>query len=103
MPSPTARPTLRQALRGLSIMLTLCWAAAPAAAAPAALAAAESSPASYAPNEVVVGYASIRSRAARFSTSGEQESTSAQTRTVRLAPGESVESALRRLREQSGV
>jgi serine protease len=103
MPSPTARPTLRQALRGLSIVLTLCWAALFAAAAPAAFAAAESSPTPYAPNEVIVGYASTRSRAARFSASGEQDSTSVQTRTVHLAAGVSVASALRRLRAQRGV
>ncbi|MGO9762605.1 MAG: S8 family serine peptidase [Solirubrobacteraceae bacterium] len=105
MPSPTARPTLRHAARSASILLALC--AIPAllgAGAPAAVAA---SPAPYAPDEVVVGYApahaTAAAHAAGFSGSDEQTSPGTSTRVVRLAPGVSVADALRRLRAQRGV
>ena len=105
MPSPTARPTLRYAARSASILLALC--AIPAllgAGAPAAVAA---SPAPYAPDEVVVGYApahaTAAAHAAGFSGSDEQTSPGTSTRVVRLAPGVSVADALRRLRAQRGV
>ncbi len=104
MLSPTGRPTLRLLARRISI-LTLVWAALAAFGAhvPAARAAAS---ASYAPDEIVVGYApataptaAITARIAR--TAGQVAS--AHTRLLRLAPGVSVATALRRVRAQRGV
>jgi serine protease len=101
MSFPTARPLLRRAATRLSIPLLLC--ALPAAALPGAAAAAESTPAPYAPNEVIVGYAPTGARAASLSASDEQASASVQTRTLHLAAGVSVAGALHRLRAQPGV
>jgi serine protease len=72
------------------------------ARAPAALAA---SPSSYAPNEVVVGYASLPAlnAVAARRTGASRPSTSTCTRLLHLAPGVSVASALRRLRRQRDV
>jgi serine protease len=101
MPSPTPYPTLCRALRRGSFVLTLC--AAQALFGVASAAAAGGAPAPYAPNEVIVGYAPARARAARYSASGEETSASVDARTLHLAPGVSVSSALRRLRAQPGV
>jgi serine protease len=101
MSFPTARPLLRRAAPRLSIPLLLC--ALLAAAAPAAATAAESAAVPYAPNEVIVGYAPSRAHAASLSASDEQASASVQTRTLHLAAGVSVASALHRLRAQPGV
>ncbi len=99
-------------------LLALCSAvAALAATAPIAAAA---SPGPYAPDEVVVGYAPVRTRPrhvtfalsatvhAAAHTGGsasaeEQPMPATSTRVIHLAPGESVASALHRLRAQRGV
>ena len=104
MSSPTARPTLRRAVRRISIALALCVGTTLLGAGAPAAVAASSAP--YAPNEVIVGYGPAHApggaRAARFTGSREQPP-SARTRLLRLAPGVSVASALRRLRAQRGV
>jgi serine protease len=101
MSFPTARPLLRRAAPRLSIPLLLC--ALLAAASPGAAAAAESAPAPYAPSEVIVGYAPTGAHAASLSASDEPASASVRTRTLHLAPGVRVASALHRLRAQPGV
>ncbi|MGP0103525.1 MAG: S8 family serine peptidase [Solirubrobacteraceae bacterium] len=111
MLSPTARPCPRPSVQRISILLALCAAAALLGMRPPAAlgmpVAQASSPAPYASNEVVVGYAPAGAptgaAAARFAGAGEQASPSARTRLLRLAPGVSVASALRRLRAQRGV
>jgi serine protease len=96
---PTARPTPRRALARTSILAALCATTALFAPAPAALA---STPASYAPSEVVVGYSRAGAAAASYSgTSG--ESPASVTRVLHLAPGVSVAQELRRLRAQRDV
>jgi serine protease len=84
------------AAAGCAVAATLgAWGSAPALAAPG----------SFAPNEVVVGYAAAtsapaRSPAARSSTTA---AAAAHTRLLRLAPGASLTAALRRLRSERGV
>ncbi len=102
---PTVRQTPRRAVARIAMLLTLCAAAVPCACAPTA-SAASPAPAAYAPNEVVVGYApastSTSAVAARHSEASGQASSSV-TRVLRLAPGVSVASELRRLRSQRDV
>ncbi|HSZ14895.1 MAG TPA: S8 family serine peptidase [Solirubrobacteraceae bacterium] len=104
MPSPTARRTLRRTARRISILLTPYTAVVLLGGVSVAAAA---SPAPYAPGEVIVGYAPAhaarRAHAASSEGADEQESSGVETRTVHLAPGVSVASALRRLRAQRGV
>ncbi len=96
---------LRRAAHSISIPLALCatlvlfGAGAPATAA--------ASPAPYAPNEVVVGYAHAQMATAALAGGGVVAdggpSPGASARLVHLAPGESVASALPRLRAERGV
>jgi serine protease len=101
--------TVRHLPRRLRVLLALsattaaCGAGAPTASAQTA--------GQYAPNEVVVGYSPAASptspaAAARYGGSSddtEEGTQSPRTRLLRLAPGVSVASALKRLRAQRGV
>ncbi len=86
-------------------MVALCAAASLAATGtPAALAAA---PSTYASNEIVVRYAPApaltRALAARVYSTARRVSASGHTRLLRVAPGESIATALRRARTRRGV
>ena len=93
-------------MRPTSLLLALCTAATVLAArAPLAVATPA---AAYAPNQVVVGYApATPSRAAATSryahVAGAGEGTAPSAHVLRLAHGESVATALARLRRQRGV
>jgi serine protease len=101
---PTARPTPRRVLARTSILVALCAITALCAGSPAALA---STPAAYAPNEVVVGYAPAGAGtgavAASSSGASGEGSASVRTRVLRLASGVSIAQELRRLHAQRGV
>jgi serine protease len=101
---PTARPTPRRVLARTSILVALCAITALCAGSPAALA---STPATHAPNEVVVGYAPAGAGtgavAASSSGASGEGSASVRTRVLRLASGVSIAQELRRLHAQRGV
>jgi serine protease len=97
---PTARPTPRRVLARTSILAALCATTALCASAPAALA---STPATYVPDEVVVGYAPTGAVAARYSGASVESSASVRTRVLHLASGVSIAQELRRLRAQRDV
>jgi serine protease len=97
---PTARPTPRRVLARTLIVVALCAITALCASASAALA---STPATYAPDEVVVGYAATGAVAASSSDASGEGSASVRTRVLHLASGVSVAQELRRLRAQRGV
>jgi serine protease len=97
---PTARPTPRRVLARTSILAALCATTALCASSPAALA---STPATYVPDEVVVGYAPTGAVAARYSGASVESSASVRTRVLHLASGVSIAQELRRLRAQRDV
>ncbi|HEV3034609.1 MAG TPA: S8 family serine peptidase [Solirubrobacteraceae bacterium] len=97
---PTARPTTRRALARTLILAALYATTALCASAPVALA---STPATYAPDEVVVGYAPAGAVAARYSDASGESAASVRTRVLRLASGVSIAQELRRLRAQPDV
>jgi serine protease len=106
MLSRTGRPPLRRAVRRVLILLAIS--AAPAILGVSASQAADGAPVGYIPNEIVVRYAPApaptRALSARVaSVSAPPVSANAHTRLLRLPPGESVATALRRLRAQRGV
>jgi serine protease len=108
MPSPTARLTPARHAREMQPLLALCATAiALGLGAPAAVAAAGAPAAPYSPDQVIVGYAPRRAEngahAAHAEGAGELTQPEARTQVVRLAPGVSVASALRRLRGRHGV
>jgi serine protease len=104
MRPPTAHSTACRALARVTTVLALAAAAALCLCATSALA---SEPTTYAPNEVVVGYAatgsSTRAVAASVGGASTHSSSHVDTRVLRLASGESVTRALRRLRAQHDV
>jgi serine protease len=97
---PTARPTPRRVLARTSILAALCATTALCVSAPAALA---STPATYVPDEVVVGYTPTGAVAARYSGVSVESSASVRTRVLHLASGVSIAQELRRLRAQRDV
>jgi serine protease len=113
MLSRTGRPSLLRSARRAVILLVL--GIAPAGVSATAAQADAAAPAGYVPNEIVVGYApspsSSSDTSARIATAGAasaqanstQTTESANTRVLRLPPGESVATALRRVRGRRGV
>ncbi len=95
----TSRPPAHRTASLLALLLasTVCGLCAPAPQASAA--------AAFVPNEIVVRYAPVieRAVAARFQGTDARASAEAHTKLVHLAPGESVGTALRRVRGEHGV
>ncbi|HSZ05692.1 MAG TPA: S8 family serine peptidase [Solirubrobacteraceae bacterium] len=106
MPARTGRPTLRLPARRISAALALCAVCALLDVSTAA-AVATASPPPYASDEIVVGYAPtprpVYGVDARAADAAGRPSQIAGTRLVRLARGESVAGALRRMRARHGV
>jgi serine protease len=113
MLSRTGRPPLPHSARRALILFAL--GIAPAALAATAAQADAAAPAGYVPNEIVVGYATSKSpssdTSARIATAGAgsaqagsvQTAENTKTRVLRLPPGESVATALHRMRALRGV
>ncbi len=110
MLSRTGRPPLPRFARRALIVLALS--VAPASVGAAAAQADAAPPAGYVPNKIVVGYAatpapmgtgSATAVASSSQASGAATAESTNTRVLRLPPGESVATALRRIRGRRGV